>query len=76
MGDSTMDVRSHYHHAAFDLSACFKEAADHIAAELEFMYILVSLEIEALNNNQTDFLPVYMDRQNLFLEKQEKNLLL
>lgn len=40
MGDSTMDVIARYQDADFAISADFKEMPDHIAAELEFLYLL------------------------------------
>ena len=45
MGDSTMDVRMRYGDARLELAADFKEAPDHIAAELEFMHFLIFKEI-------------------------------
>ncbi|MFC1866443.1 molecular chaperone, partial [Chloroflexota bacterium] len=49
MGDSTMDVRNRYAEEGLDI--CLKEAPDHIAIEMEFMYFLIFKEIEAINNN-------------------------
>ena len=49
MGDSTIDVRRHYLSFGLDLSPDFKEAPDHICAELEFMHVLISQGIEAID---------------------------
>jgi putative dimethyl sulfoxide reductase chaperone len=39
MGDSTMDVQRRYEEVGIDLSDKFNETPDHIAAELEFLYV-------------------------------------
>ena len=48
MGVSTLDARKRYVEAGLDFSDDVKEAPDHIAFELEFMYYLVFKEIESL----------------------------
>ena len=40
MGDSTIDVIARYQDAEFAISPEFKEMPDHIAVELEFLYLL------------------------------------
>ncbi len=45
MGNSTMDIQRKY--AQEGLNVCLKEAPDHIAIELEFLYYLISKEVEA-----------------------------
>ena len=53
MGDSTMDAKQRYQEAGLDLT--LKEAPDHVAIELEFMYYLIYREIEEIiNNNESD----------------------
>jgi TorA maturation chaperone TorD len=47
MGNSTVDVQKRYQEAGLDVDAKFKDAPDHIAAELEFMHFLVFKEMEA-----------------------------
>ena len=48
MGPSTMDALGRYKAAGLTLSNRFKEAPDHISAELEFMYYLILKEIDSL----------------------------
>jgi TorA maturation chaperone TorD len=47
MGDTTMAVRALYEEGGFELAADFREVPDHVAAELEFLYLLVFNENEA-----------------------------
>jgi TorA maturation chaperone TorD len=49
MGDSTLDVKTRYREAGLDTAKNFKDAPDHISAELEFMYYLIFKEIEAFS---------------------------
>ena len=67
MGDSTMDVRNRYNKAGLDLSEQFKDAPDHIAAELEFMYYLIYKEIEAINTGSAENISEQLIRQKYFL---------
>lgn len=48
MGPSTMDALERYRAAGLKLSQRFKDAPDHISAELEFMYFLILKEIDSL----------------------------
>jgi TorA maturation chaperone TorD len=48
MNDSTMAVLELYKEADFEMDEEFKELPDHIAAELEFLYLLIFRENEAL----------------------------
>jgi TorA maturation chaperone TorD len=68
MGNSTMDVRMYYGEAGLDLAADFKEAPDHIAAELEFMHFLIFKEIEATLRYDMDRAIEYVDQQGVFLK--------
>lgn len=47
MGKSTMAVREMYREGGFDMREEFREAPDHIAVELEFLYLLIFRENEA-----------------------------
>jgi TorA maturation chaperone TorD len=47
MGESTMAVQDLYHEAEFEIDEEFKELPDHIAVELEFLYLLLFRENEA-----------------------------
>ncbi len=66
MGDSTMDVRKWY--SAEGLNITLREVPDHIALELEFMYFLISKEIEAINNSDSEKAIYYLEKQGSFLE--------
>ena len=48
MQDSTVQVLELYKEGGFELSEDFRELPDHIAAELEFLYLLIYRESEAL----------------------------
>jgi TorA maturation chaperone TorD len=66
MGNSTIDVEKRYAEAGLDIG--LKEAPDHIAIELEFMYFLVFQEIAAFNNNDINSMTRYQSTQKTFLE--------
>ena len=66
MGDSTVDARQRYKEAG--LYVTLKEAPDHVAIELEFMYYLIYREVEAIiNDNETDIV-LYLEKQRDFLQ--------
>lgn len=48
MNDSTMAVLELYKEADFEMDEEFRELPDHVAAELEFLYLLIFRENEAL----------------------------
>jgi TorA maturation chaperone TorD len=50
MQDSTMAVLALYAEGGFDMDESFRELPDHIAAELEFLYLLLFRESEARLN--------------------------
>jgi TorA maturation chaperone TorD len=68
MGDSTLDVRNRYREAGLDTANNFKDAPDHISAELEFMYYLIFKEIEAFANSDIDTAIDFIQKQRSFLE--------
>jgi TorA maturation chaperone TorD len=68
MGDSTLDVKDRYRQAGLDTAKTFKDAPDHISAELEFMYYLIFKEIEALTNSDIETAISFIQRQKSFLE--------
>lgn len=68
MGVSTVDARKRYAAAGLDFSEDVKEAPDHIAIELEFMYYLIFNEIEAIARANTESVINYLEKQNTFLE--------
>jgi TorA maturation chaperone TorD len=47
MQNSTMDVLGRYREGGFELAEDFRNLPDHIAAELEFLYLLIFRENEA-----------------------------
>ncbi|MHA2068539.1 MAG: TorD/DmsD family molecular chaperone [Candidatus Thorarchaeota archaeon] len=65
MGDSTLDVKNRY--AEEGLLVDLKEAPDHIAIELEFMYYLISKEIETALNSDAVSTAAYLEKQKDFL---------
>jgi len=58
-----------YRKAGVDLSANFRDAPDHIAAELEFMYFLVFKEVEALENSDIERTFGFLEKQRAFLRE-------
>lgn len=51
MGDSTVAVMEIYEAGGFDIADDFREVPDHIAAELEFLYLLIYRENDAHRKN-------------------------
>ena len=47
MQDSTIAVLELYHEGGFEMDEQFRELPDHIAAELEFLYLLIYKEHQA-----------------------------
>ena len=68
MGDTTLDVRNRYREAGLDTAKTFKDAPDHISAELEFMYYLIFKEIESFANSDIETAIGFIQRQKSFLE--------
>lgn len=66
MGDSTMDVLKMYQKAGLSLSNDFRDAPDHIAAELEFMYFLIAKELQALRKGDRNETLGYLNLQQEF----------
>jgi putative dimethyl sulfoxide reductase chaperone len=69
MGDSTIDARQHYRSLGLDLSPEFKEAPDHISAELEFMHVLIVQGIAAIDTTDYRLLSESFSHQRIFLER-------
>ncbi len=67
MGDSTVDVRHHYLSRGLDLASDFREAPDHICAELEFMYFLTQQSLAAINQADEMLLLELVQQQHVFL---------
>lgn len=69
MGDTTMEVLKMYQMAGLALSGDFKDAPDHIAAELEFMYFLIAKELQALRKDHRVDAIGYLKTQQEFHDK-------
>ena len=67
MGESTMAVLKLYEEGGFDMSEEFREAPDHIAVELEFLYLLVFRENEAYRNSESEALRAMAALRKRFL---------
>jgi TorA maturation chaperone TorD len=65
MGDSTIDVRNCYENEGLDI--VIKDAPDHIAMELEFMYYLAVKQIEAVKDANLEILQSCQQKQYSFL---------
>jgi TorA maturation chaperone TorD len=66
MGNSTVDVKKRYAEEGLDIG--LKEAPDHIAIELEFMYFLIFMEVEAIRISDSGTAASYQEKQRAFLE--------
>jgi TorA maturation chaperone TorD len=66
MGDSTIHVGKCY--ANEDLDIVIKDAPDHIAMELEFMYYLVAKQTEAIRNANLPSIQSCQQKQFSFLQ--------
>ena len=68
MGASTVDVQKRYQAAGLDVATGFKDAPDHIAAELEFMHFLIFKAMEAANQGGVNRMVNCLLTQQSFLE--------
>lgn len=69
MQESTMAVEALYQEGGFEIGEDFRELPDHIAAELEFLYLLIYRENEARRNNDPEALVAISDLRTRFLGK-------
>ena len=58
-----------YRKAGVDLSDNLRDAPDHIAAEVEFIYFLVFKEIGALKNSNIETTLGFLEKQRAFLSE-------
>ena len=65
MTESTETVRAEYRRAGVDVD--LDEPADHVAAELEFVSLLVATELEAIEAKEFEAAEHYLERQYEFL---------
>jgi len=69
MGDSTMAVQKLYQEGGFDMSEDFREVPDHVAVELEFLYLLIYRENEAQRNGEAEALREKAALRKRFLDE-------
>ncbi|WP_373499904.1 molecular chaperone [Desulfococcus sp.] len=67
MGYSTQDALDHYRSMGMDLSPDFREAPDHVCAELEFMQVLIRQGLGAIEAADEAMLLDSIRRQRGFL---------
>ena len=67
MQDSTMAVLELYDEGGFEIDEDFRELPDHVAAELEFLYLLIFRENEAQRKGDLDALAAASDLRRRFL---------
>lgn len=67
MQDSTMEVQALYEEGGFEIAENFRELPDHIAAELEFLYLLIYRENEARRHDNPEALTVMAGLRKRFL---------
>lgn len=67
MQESTMAVEELYQEGGFEIDGEFRELPDHIAAELEFLYLLIYRENEARRNDDLEALTAMTGIRNRFL---------
>lgn len=70
MGESTLAVQELYREGGFEIGEDFREPPDHIAAELEFLYLLIFRENEAHRNGEPDALKAMAGLRMRFLDEQ------
>ncbi len=69
MRDSTMAVQELYEEGGFEIAEDFRELPDHIAAELEFLYLLIYRENEARRNDDPEALTAMAGLRKRFLDE-------
>jgi TorA maturation chaperone TorD len=69
MGDSAMAVQNLYREGGFDMDEEFHELPDHIAAELEFLYLLIYRENEAHRDGKPEALQAKTALRKRFLDE-------
>ena len=67
MGESTMAVRELYRAGGFDMDEEFKELPDHVAVEMEFLYLLIFRQNEARQNGDQERLNAVTAMKKRFL---------
>jgi len=67
MDDSTQAVLDLYREADFDMDETFRDLPDHVAVELEFLYLLIFRENEARMSGDAHRLDAFLGLQKRFL---------
>ena len=68
MEDSTMAVLALYEESGFAIDEAFRDLPDHVAAELEFLYLLLFRESEARFRGDAEALAGIVARRRRFLD--------
>jgi len=68
MGNSTVDVVNRYRQSGLAVAEDFKDAPDHIAAELEFIHYLICKELEATNQGDANSIVTCFFNRESFLK--------
>ena len=69
MGKSTIEVVALYREGGFELDDDFRELPDHVAAELEFLYLLIFRQNQAHRTGDADALHSAAGLQRRFLDE-------
>jgi TorA maturation chaperone TorD len=69
MQDSTVSVLDLYADGGFEMDESFRDLPDHVAAELEFMYLLLFRQAEALRNGDAQAQARFAGLQRRLLEE-------
>jgi TorA maturation chaperone TorD len=69
MQDSTMAVLDLYQEGGFELDDEFREVPDHVAVELEFLYLLTFKRNEALRGGLPDVLAKWEQLEKIFVAR-------
>jgi putative dimethyl sulfoxide reductase chaperone len=69
MGESTLAAMDLYAELGFELDEGFQEPPDHIAAELEFLYLIIFRENEARRDGEVETLRKISDLKRRFLAR-------
>jgi TorA maturation chaperone TorD len=67
MQQATVDVLDLYERAGFEIDESFKELPDHVAAELEFLYLLIHKEAAVQQSDDLQALRSTLDLRKRFL---------
>ena len=69
MGDTSMAVQQLYEEGGFEIAEDFRELPDHIAAELEFLYLLIYRQNQAQRNGDPEALTATAGLRKRFLDE-------